>query len=103
MNEAGARAKLLARLHELDPTRAQPELRELPTVPRQPRVFLEFVLSHYVDVGVEELDQEKLTPLLRLKYNDSINDAVADLGEPEEIGRVFSGFQKYLYQRRATA
>jgi type I restriction enzyme R subunit len=64
------------------------------------QVFLSFVLSHYVSVGVEELDQEKLTPLLRLKYHDSIADAVADLGKPEEIGRVFSGFQKYLYQRQ---
>ncbi len=50
------------------------------------QVFLDFVLSHYVSVGVEELDQEKLTPLLRLKYHDSIADAVADLGKPEEIG-----------------
>lgn len=49
-------------------------------------------------VGVGELDQEKLTPLLRLKYHNSIADAVADLGRPEEIGRVFSGFQRYLYQ-----
>jgi type I restriction enzyme R subunit len=64
------------------------------------QVFLSFVLSHYVSVGVEELDQEKLTPLLRLKYHDSIADAVADLGKPEEIGRVFSGFQKYLYQQQ---
>jgi type I restriction enzyme R subunit len=64
------------------------------------QIFLEFVLSHYVSVGVEELDQEKLTPLLRLKYHDSIADAVADLGRPEEIGKVFSGFQKYLYQRQ---
>jgi type I restriction enzyme R subunit len=61
-------------------------------------VFLDFVLSHYVSVGVEELDQAKLTPLLRLKYHDSIADAVADLGKPDEIGKVFSGFQKYLYQ-----
>ena len=61
-------------------------------------VFLDFVLSHYVSVGVEELDQEKLTPLLRLKYHNSIADAVADLGRPEEIGKVFAGFQKYLYQ-----
>jgi type I restriction enzyme R subunit len=64
------------------------------------QVFLSFVLSHYVSVGVEELDQEKLTPLLRLQYHDSIADAVADLGKPEEIGRVFSGFQKYLYQQQ---
>ena len=56
--------------------------------------------SHYVSVSVGELDQEKLTPLLRLKYHDSIADAVADLGKPEEIGRLFSGFQKYLYQRQ---
>lgn len=49
-------------------------------------------------VGVEELDQEKLTPLLRLKYHDSIADAVADLGKPDEIGDLFTGFQKYLYQ-----
>jgi len=41
------------------------------------QAFLDFVLSHYVRVGVQELDQEKLTPLLRLKYNNSIADAVA--------------------------
>lgn len=50
-----------------------------------------------MNVGVEELDQEKLTPLLRLKYRDSIADAVADLGKAEEIGKAFAGFQKYLY------
>lgn len=63
------------------------------------RVFLDFVLSHYVNVGVDELDQDKLTPLLRLKYHNSISDAVADLGQPDVIGKVFSGFQKYLYQQ----
>jgi type I restriction enzyme R subunit len=67
------------------------------------RVFLDFVLSQYVTVGVEELDQAKLTPLLRLKYDDSIADAVADLGKPEEINRVFAGFQKYLYVSSPTA
>jgi type I restriction enzyme R subunit len=64
--------------------------------PKQ-KVFLDFVLSHYVALGVEELDQAKLTPLLKLKYHDSIPDAVADLGRPDEIGKVFSGFQRYLY------
>jgi type I restriction enzyme R subunit len=63
------------------------------------QAFLDFVLSHYVEVGVEELDQEKLTPLLRLKYRDSLADAVADLGKPEEIGQAFAGFQKYLYEK----
>ena len=62
------------------------------------RVFLAFVLSHYVTVGVDELASEKLTPLLRLRYHDSLNDAVADLGQPDDIQRAFAGFQKYLYQ-----
>jgi type I restriction enzyme R subunit len=34
-----------------------------------------------------------------LKYG-AIQDAVADLGQPEEIGKAFAGFQKYLYARR---
>jgi len=63
--------------------------------------FLDFVLAQYVMVGVDELDMEKLTPLLRLKYHDSIADAVADLGKPDEINKVFSSFQKYLYQHQA--
>ncbi|MGH8864329.1 MAG: type I restriction-modification enzyme R subunit C-terminal domain-containing protein, partial [Burkholderiales bacterium] len=67
------------------------------------QVFLDFVLQHYVSVGVEELDREKLTPLLRLKYHNSIADAVADLGAPEMIGQVFAGFQKFLYEPRAAA
>ncbi len=67
------------------------------------QAFLDFVLAHYVNVGVEELEQEKLTPLLRLKY-DSISDAIADLGgKPDEIGKVFAGFQKYLYEQRIVA
>lgn len=64
------------------------------------QAFLDFVLSHYISVGVEELDLEKLTPLLRLKYHNSISDAIADLGKPEEIGTFFAGFQKYLYEQQ---
>ncbi len=67
------------------------------------QAFLDFVLSHYVRVGVQELDQDKLTPLLRLKYNNSIADALADLGRAEDISRVFANFQKYLYQRPTAA
>ena len=67
------------------------------------QVFLDFVLSHYIREGVQELGQDKLMPLLRLKYDDSIADAVADLGKPEEIGKVFTSFQKYLYQQQDAA
>ena len=64
------------------------------------QVFLDFVLAQYVTQGVDELDADKLTPLLRLKYNNAISDAVADLGSPEQIRGVFVGFQKYLYQQQ---
>jgi type I restriction enzyme R subunit len=61
------------------------------------QVFLDFVLAQYVTQGVEELDTDKLTPLLRLKYNNAIADAVADLGGTAQIRTMFAGFQKYLY------
>ncbi len=63
------------------------------------QAFLDFVLAQYVKVGVHELDQNKLSPLLKLKYNNAIADAMADLGQPEQIRTVFVGFQKYLYQQ----
>lgn len=61
--------------------------------------FLDFVLAQYVKEGVEELAQEKLSPLLRLKYNNAISDAMADLGDAGQIRKVFVGFQKFLYQQ----
>lgn len=67
------------------------------------QVCLNFVLAHYVSMGVKELDQNKLTPLFRLKYRDSISDAVVDLGKPDEIGQVFTRFQQYLYKPQAEA
>jgi type I restriction enzyme R subunit len=62
-------------------------------------MFLDFVLSHYVTMGVDELDQEKLTPLLRLKYHNSISDAVADLGRLEEIVTFLSVFKSFFIKR----
>ncbi|MDD1615463.1 MAG: type I restriction enzyme, R subunit, partial [Methylococcaceae bacterium NSP1-2] len=64
-------------------------------------VFLDFVLLHYVSVGVDELDQDNLKHLLKLQYHDSIPDAVADLGMT--ITNVFNDFQKYLYQQQSVA
>jgi hypothetical protein len=58
-----------------------------------------FDLSVKSPNGNEEI--ERLAPFLHLKYQDSIADAVADLGRPDEIGKVFSGFQKYLYEQAA--
>jgi len=61
--------------------------------------FLEFVLSKYIETGVEELDQEKLPDLLALKYH-AISDATEILGGVENIRTTFVDFQKYLYQRQ---
>lgn len=58
--------------------------------------FLGFVLSKYVESGVDELDEEKLPILLNLKYN-AIADAEKILGGVEKIRETFFGFQKNLY------
>ena len=63
------------------------------------QAFLTFVLAHYVSSGVEELDEAKLGPLLKLRYNNAIADAFADLGAPEAVRQTFVGFQRYLYQQ----
>ena len=60
--------------------------------------FLSFVLGHYVKEGVAELDETKLGPLLKLKYNNALSDAFAELGSADVVRRAFVGFQKYLYQ-----
>lgn len=62
------------------------------------QAFLTFVLAHYVSAGVDELDETKLGPLLKLKYNNAIADAFADLGTPDTVRKAFIGFQRYLYQ-----
>jgi type I restriction enzyme, R subunit len=61
------------------------------------QAFLDFVLAQYVKQGVQELDQEKLTSLLVLKYQ-SVPDAVDKLGDIPVIRDTFLGFQEYLYQ-----
>ncbi|MEJ7822136.1 MAG: DEAD/DEAH box helicase family protein [Chitinophagaceae bacterium] len=61
--------------------------------------FIDFVLSKYVETGVEELDQEKLPTLLELKYH-SVNDAADALGGVESIKNTFIEFQKHLYKQR---
>ena len=63
------------------------------------QAFLTFVLAHYVSSGVEELDEAKLGPLLKLRYNNALADAFADLGAPEAVRQTFVGFQRYLYQQ----
>ena len=60
------------------------------------REFIEFVLSKYVETGVEELEQDKLPTLLINKYQ-SLEDAKKILGEVANITSLFINFQKHLY------
>ncbi len=61
------------------------------------QAFLDFVLAQYVQQGVDELDQDKLSSLLQLKYH-SVPDAIDQLGEVPVIRDTFIGFQRYLYE-----
>ena len=66
------------------------------------QAFIEFVLQQYVNQGVDELAPEKLTPLLRLRYNNALADAATDLGSPEKIRDTFISFQRLLYEQRTS-
>src|SRR5690554_459958 len=63
------------------------------------REFIAFVLSKYVDTGVDELDQEKLPILLNNKYQ-SLEDAKEILGDVANISRLFVEFQEHLYNQK---
>ena len=62
--------------------------------------FIDFVLSKYIETGVEELDQEKLPILLTNKYQ-SLEDAKEVLGDAATISSLFIEFQKHLYLQSA--
>ncbi|MDO8452984.1 MAG: type I restriction-modification enzyme R subunit C-terminal domain-containing protein [Sulfurimonas sp.] len=61
--------------------------------------FIEFVLSQYIEMGVEELAQEKLPVLLTNKYQ-SLEDGLEILGDVASISTLFIEFQKYLYMQK---
>ena len=62
--------------------------------------FIAFVLSKYIETGVEELDQEKLPVLLTNKYQ-SLEDAKEILGDVADISSLFIDFQQHLYLQKA--
>lgn len=61
--------------------------------------FITFVLSKYIETGVDELDQEKLPILLTNKYQ-SLEDAKEILGDVANISRLFIEFQEHLYNQK---
>jgi type I restriction enzyme R subunit len=60
--------------------------------------FIRFVLNNYIQEGIDELDISNLSTIINAKYG-SINEAQRNLGSSSEIKKVFTGFQKYLYQK----
>ena len=85
-----------------------------PTIPRAKRVkasiesihdeldqkqqeFVDFVLSQYVELGVGELDREKLPQLISVKYGN-LNDGLAQIGGIDKATAAFLGSQRRLYQ-----
>ena len=46
---------------------------------------------------MEELDDERLPDLIKLKY-EALQDGVQALGGEDEARKAFIGFQKFLYQ-----
>jgi type I restriction enzyme R subunit len=65
----------------------------------QQKEFITFVLSKYIETGVDELDQEKLPILLTNKYQ-SLEDAKEILGDVANISRLFIEFQEHLYKQK---
>ena len=63
----------------------------------QQKEFIQFVLSKYVEMGVDELDQDKLPILLTNKYQ-SLPDAQEVLGDALAIRKLFIQFQAHLYE-----
>ena len=58
--------------------------------------FIDFVLSKYVEGGVEELDIDRLGDLLILKYK-ALHDGEKALGSIDNIKDMFINFQRHLY------
>ncbi|MCP4286373.1 MAG: DEAD/DEAH box helicase family protein [Gammaproteobacteria bacterium] len=76
---------------------AQAQSKIFANLRNEQKEFVEFVLAQYIETGVDELAQEKLPDLLRLKYQ-AIADATGKLGPVAEIRDIFIGFQQHLYQ-----
>lgn len=61
--------------------------------------FITFVLSKYIETGVDELDQEQIPTLLKNKYH-TLEDAREILGNLTDISKLFIEFQEHLYKQR---
>jgi len=67
--------------------------------PRQ-QEFVDFIMTQYVQLGVDELDREKLPQLIEVKYGN-LNDGLDKIGGIDKAMAAFLGSQRRLYEPRA--
>jgi len=67
--------------------------------PRQ-QEFVDFIMTQYVQLGVDELDREKLPQLIEVKYGN-LNDGLDKIGGINKAMAAFLGSQRRLYEPRA--
>lgn len=58
--------------------------------------FLSYILGHYVETGVEDLDREKLSDYLTIRFGSPVEGARA-LGGIDKAIESYIGFQAHLY------
>jgi type I restriction enzyme, R subunit len=75
---------------------AKSENKILKNFKNEQKEFINFVLSKYIESGVEELEQENLSELIKLKYGTN-RDAINIFGNVKMIKDTFFNFQKHLY------
>ena len=49
----------------------------------------------YTSLSAEELDAEKLTPLVKLRSNNALKEVMADLADVVQVSKAFVEFQRY--------
>lgn len=76
--------------------RAEMAKEKLSEYGKKQQEFLNFVLSQYVNVGVKELDIDKLPSLITLKYV-GVTDGLNELGGAKNVREMFKEFQAHLY------
>lgn len=83
---------MMTRRHRAESGRRRVEVEYDPKI----AAFLDFVLGHYVENGVEDLDRSKLPDYLRLKFGTLTEGGVA-LGGMDQVISSYVSFQRHLF------
>jgi type I restriction enzyme R subunit len=67
------------------------------------RDFIEFVLRHYVETGVQELGPDRVSPLIELKYGTLAEGLSALKMDAAQAREAFLSFQRHLYSEQGTS